>query len=148
VGSASCSPNGFINETSATDAQLLALWQGAQKAIGAAPWPPTPVTNPSAPLKPADPRALTVLPACTVTIIAIPDALAQSLPGYPNVVHKTNPTGIFACPGSDSPTGYCGGETIGNTIEVAASTAASAGTTGYEMQNVILQKLGYSTSGR
>jgi hypothetical protein len=133
-----CSPNGFINETEAPDAQLLALWQGAQTQLATQPIPLDPVTDPNdVTYAPPDSNAMSVGPLCQVKIVAMPPA--------PNV-----PNG-FVC--TASPTGYCGGLTMGGkdgpwTIEVVSSELNSAGTTGWEMQNVILYKLGVSFSGR
>ena len=138
TGDIPCSPNGFINETTATDAQLLALWQGAQTQLATQPIPLDPVTHPTdITYDPPDPKAMSVEPECQVKIVAQPPA--------PNVGNG------FAC--TASPTGYCGALTMGGTggpwtIEVVSTAVNSAGTTGWEMQNVILYKLGVSFSGR
>jgi hypothetical protein len=123
------SPSGFINQTTdATDAQLTALWQQAQQALATQPIPMNPVTSPNdiTYAKP-DPRALQLQPD-GLDVIEMPGA-------------------YFPC--SESPTGYCAGLTEGpEQIEVAQKYILSAGGTGYEMQNTMLERLGYNVSGR
>jgi hypothetical protein len=133
-----CSASGFINDTSATDAQLKGLWQGAQQQLATQPIPVDPVTSPgnityAAP----NSQALNVEPACQVTVVTEANVLPAS--GQPG----------FAC--SESPTGYCGGMTLGAgpwTVEVVTPDLLNPGATGWEFQNVILEKLGYNVEGR
>lgn len=140
-----CSVNGFFNQSTATDAQLLALWQGAQQQLATQPIPMDPVTNPgNVQYSPPDPRALSIEPACKVTVIALPNT--QPLPTYP--------PGFPCPPNSDAPPGYyCAGATLGGnggpwTIEVVQNDLLDADATGWEMQNVILIRLGYNVGGR
>lgn len=125
--------SGFINETSATDAQLAALWKGAQQQLATQPIPLDPVTNPNnITYAPPNPKALQVEP----------DGLIVKYGPPPYA-----PDGAFAC--SESPTGYCWGITISShEIEIAPKMILSAGATGWEMQDVILIRLGYNVGGR
>jgi hypothetical protein len=133
-----CSPNGFINQTALTDAQLLSLWKGAQTQIATQPIPLDPVTDPrDITYDPPDPKAMSMEPQCQVKVVA-----AAPAPNVPNG---------YAC--SQSPTGYCGGMTEGGsggpwTLKIVSTRLNNPGTTGWEMQNVILYKLGVKFNGR
>lgn len=118
----------FNNQTTATQAQLLALWQGAAQQIATQKNPINPVTDPDNPgYWPPDPRALDLEPD-GLTVIEMPG-------------------NAFPC--DASPTGYCAGETLSSQkIEIAAKYLLQPDGTGWEMQNVILERLGYNVSGR
>jgi len=116
----------------------MALWQGAQRTIATQPIPLNPVISPNdVSYDLPDSDAMSVEPGCRVKIV-----MENPAPGVANG---------FACP--ESPTGYCGGMTLGGysgpwTIKVVSTAVNSAGTTGWEMQNVILYKLGVKFAGR
>lgn len=118
----------FINDTTATQAQLWTLYQEAQTAIAAHPIELNPVPvllNGATPVYvPANPKALDIFP---YDVLKITEVQGNS----------------FSCR-----VGQCYGETNGNTIEIASDWLLNAGVTGWEMQNWILAQLGYNVSGR
>lgn len=123
-----CSSDGFINLTTATDEQLESLWVGAQKALATQPIDIDPLGSDPHTVAP-DNKALDQWPGCQVEV-------------------RTTP-GPFAAP--QSPTGYANGETMGAgpwIIQVNEQEVLNPGVTGWEMENVILEKLGISVKGR
>lgn len=146
-------PNATVSVSS--DPQLVALWTQAQQylatndiVLNAAAMAVFPNTPPDT--RPADQRALSASNA-GVTVTILPDLTAAQLeaenPGTP-LQHNTDPTGIVHCPLNSEGVKYCVSYVSGTSIYVAASQKYSDGATGYEMQNVILAKLGYDTSKR
>ena len=121
--------------TVATDPQLSALWAGAQQVIdtdnivlNAAA---VAVQGVSPEIYPPDPRALRVL-ANGVTVTTIPDL---------------NP-GAITCPNNAEGVKYCHSNVQGSSIFVATSNLYNPDATGYEMQNIILERLGYNVTKR
>ena len=62
--------------------------------------------------------------------------------------HNSDPTGIVHCPSNSERAKYCASYVSGTSIYVAASLEYSDNATGYEMQNIILARLGYDISKR
>ncbi len=92
-----------------------------------------------------DSRATNVQPD-GVTVIAVPDIPAASLPAQFRDKGYADPTGVIdRC---TEVVHYCHSSLHGNTIYVARSLAGHDGATGWEFQNVILSRLGYNISGR
>lgn len=153
----SCTSSSFDNQTNggATDSQLQALWQQAQMELATQPIPLNPVTvqmqgGALVTITP-DSRADTVQPECTA-VIAIHDlTVAQLQAENPGVAlqHNTDPTGIIHCP-EGAMARYCHSFTASNNraVYVSASEVLNFGATGWEFENIILARLGYSTSGR
>lgn len=96
-----------------------------------------------------DYRALSVSPA-GVSVNPVPDLTVAQLqsenPGA-QLQHNTDPTGVIHAPAGSSAS-YCASYTQGSAVYVSASLEYSAGATGYEFQNVILERLGYDVSKR
>ena len=139
--------------TSATDVQLETLWQQAQQDLATQPIVLNPVTvemhGGTLETVPADPRAYSVKPDC-VAVIGVPDmTVAQLQAENPGLAteHNVDPTGVIPAPGN-AQTKYCVAYTTSGSIYVAASQVLNPGATGWEMQNVILARLGYNTAGR
>jgi hypothetical protein len=141
----------------ASDPQLVAMGGRAQQhlatvniVLNAAVVKTTPGTLPDT--VPPDPRALTV-GYDGVTVTVVPDlTVAQLKAENPGIAlrHKRDPTGVIHCPLPTTPptTGYCASYLSGDSIYVAKSLEYDDGATGYEMQNIILERLGYDISGR
>lgn len=99
---------------------------------------------------PPDSRA-TGVSSQGVTVTLIPDlTVAQLQAENPGVTlrHNTDPTGVIHCPSNSEGAKYCAAYVQGSSISVAASLEFDDGATGYEMENVILSRLGYDTSRR
>jgi hypothetical protein len=136
----------------ASDPQLVAMWGRAQQhlatvniVLNAAVVKTTPGTLPDT--VPPDPRALTV-GYDGVTVTVVPDLTAAELKTEDPAIaqrHQHDPTGVIHCL---PPAGYCASYLSGDSIYVAKSLEYSDHATGYEMQNVILERLGYDISGR
>jgi hypothetical protein len=134
----------------ASDPQLVAMWGRAQQhlatvniVLNAAIVKTTPGTLPDT--VPPDPRALTV-GYDGVTVTVVPDLTAAELKIEDPAIaqrHQHDPTGVI-----HGPAGYCASYVSGDSIYVAKSLEYSDHATGYEMQNVILERLGYDISGR
>jgi hypothetical protein len=144
----------------ASDPQLVAMWGRAQHhlatvniVLNAAVVKATPGSLPNT--VPPDPRALNVGDD-GVTVIPMPDlTVAQLKAENPAItlLHKSDPTGVIHCPPPTTPTTtptarYCASYISGSSIYVAKSLEYDDGATGYEMQNIILERLGYDISGR
>jgi len=117
------------------DAQLVALWHGAQDALATQPITLNAAMVAEGKESPVviapDMRAMDVKPdGVTVTVVA------EVMPGA--ILAPQNAGGVQ----------YCHSYVVGSAIYVAASLKYSAGATGYEMQNIILSRLGYSVGGR
>lgn len=76
-----------------------------------------------------------------IVVLAVPDVLAGS--NTPN--HPTNPTGIFPCHGG---TGYCQAYVVFDPCNISVPASAPGNMGPYEMQNCMLQRLGYDVSRR
>jgi hypothetical protein len=153
----SCAATAFDNQTNggATESQLQALWRQAQQDLATQPITLNPVTvqmqggtlQTIAP----DSRANGVQPNC-IAVIAIPDLTVAELQAEnPGVAlqHNTDPTGIIHCP-AGALAKYCHSFTASNNqaAYVSASEVLNFGATGWEFENIILARLGYSTAGR
>ena len=146
-------PNAAVSVSS--DPQFVALWCQAQQylatndiVLNAAAMAVFPNTSPDT--RPPDQRALNTSNT-DVTVTPLPDLTVAQLqaenPGT-TLQHNTDPTGVVHCPVNSEAAKYCASYVSGTSIYVAASLKYSDGATGYEMQNVILAKLGYDTSKR
>jgi hypothetical protein len=150
-GSPKAAPTAQAVGASFTDPKLAALWQGAQTTIATQPIELNAalvVEDKEYPsYVPADSRAYGVEPT-GVTVTVEPDLTAAQLQaaGFPKTVAE--PTGVIQCPQNAGNVKWCHSYTIGNDIVVAQSLLYSAGATQYEMENVILQRLGYNIGGR
>ena len=118
-----------------SDPRLQALWVGAQQAIAYQPI----VLN----------AALVAEGRQTVPETIAPDlrALGVSPQGVTVTPVPDVSPGVIAAPAGAS-ANWCHSYTQGSAVYVAASLEYSAGATGWEMQNVILERLGYDVSGR
>jgi hypothetical protein len=138
-----------------SDPQLVTMWDSAQQyvatnniVLNAAAM----VVHPGIPpdTLPPDQRALTTSDV-GATVTTLPDLTVAQLqaenPGT-TLQHNTDPTGIVHCPSNSEGAKYCASYVSGSAIYVAASLEYSDNATGYEMQNVILAKLGYDISKR
>jgi hypothetical protein len=81
------------------------------------------------------------LAAQGVVVTAVADTLAG--PDTPN--HPSNPTGIIPCPGG---TGYCNAYVVFNSCTISVPTSIPANMGPYEMQNCLLNQLGFDISRR
>ena len=136
------------------DPRLQELWIEAQQAIASQPIvlnaayvaEHRDVVNDT---RPADRRAMDVWPdGVTVSTVAdLTVAELQSENEGDTLQHFVDPTGVIHAPEGASAK-YCHSYTQGNAIVVAQSMLFDAGATGYEMQNVILARLGYDTRRR
>lgn len=144
---AKCS-SGFDNETGGQidSATLNAFWTQAQSAVSTGVYLDATVTPPTNWV--SDSRASGISPNC-VAVYSVPDWTPQALAtatGNPAWLNHSIPTGAI----------FEGGIalhswtqlTTPETVIVAASELSNPGATGYEFQNVILNRLGYSLSGR
>ena len=100
--------------------------------------------------QPPDQRALAT--GCDgVTVTTLLDLTVAQLqaenPGA-TLRHNIDPTGVVHCPSNNEGAKYCASYVSGTNIYVAASLEYSDNATGYEMQNVILARLGYDISRR
>ncbi len=143
------------HHASFSDPRLQTMWVQAQQAIATHPI----VLNAAKVslridvvnvTRPPDSRALNIWPD-GVTVSTAPDLTVAQLqaenPGE-TLKHFIDPTGVIHAP-SGSWTRYCASYTSGNSIVVAQSLLYSDhDPTEYEMENVILQRLGYDMSGR
>jgi hypothetical protein len=87
----------------------------------------------------------------TVSVNTLPDLTVAQLHGEnPGVTlrHNTDPTGVIHCPDNAGNARYCAAFTENGQIYVATSELYDFNATGWEMENVILQRLGYDISGR
>ena len=149
----------FDNQTNggATQQQLMTIWLWAQNDLATNPIPLNPVTvitqggvdkcQPAGDVRcmPAQPDAMNIEPDCA-RVMAVPDLSAAHLAqlGYPGL---KDPTGIIAAP-NGAASSYCYAYTEGNTVYVAASMVLSDGATGWEFENIILERLGIPVGGR
>ena len=136
------------------DPRLQALWVEAQQAIATQPIilnaayvaERRDVVNDT---RPADRRALDVWPdgvtVSTVADLTVAELQAENVGD--TLKHFVDPTSVIHAPEGASAR-YCHSHTQGNAIVVARSMLCDAGATGYEMQNVILARLGYDTRRR
>jgi hypothetical protein len=151
---ASACQAGFLNQSAFTPAQLAATWQWAQTELATQPIPMNPLAGGTIQYYPEQPQALTITPNCQVTIETEPDVPTADLPPNWHAAFPKDPTGVILCPGgSDASSAdgqYCEGITLGtpgnNSVVVAASIAnvnagRIDGTLGWEMQNVILERI-------
>jgi hypothetical protein len=156
ASNAQCNNSGFSNQTGglATDAQLQRIWTDAQTWLATQPIEMNTalVAYEGAPpvYHQADPRAANVQPNC-LAVFVVPDTPLADLPGvFHNGKHK-DPTGMFPCPAETDGAGqYCAAYTAPDyrSVHIAASLILNPGTTGWEFENVILQRLGYSCDER
>jgi len=139
----------------ANDPQLAAMWERAQQylatnniVLNAAALVVFPGISPDT--HPPDQRALATTNA-GVTVATIADLTVAQLqaenPGT-SLRHNSDPTGIVHCPSNSEGAKYCASYVSGTSIYVAASLEYSDNATGYEMQNIILARLGYDVSKR
>lgn len=135
------------------DPKLEALWQGAQTAVATQPITLNAASVAEGKASPsvieADTRAYGVSPS-GITVTAIPDLTVAELQAQNpdlQLQHTTDPTGIINAPASSGVT-YCHSYINGSSIFVAQSLLYNPGATGYEMQNAILERLGYNISRR
>ena len=136
------------------DPRLQALWVEAHQAIATQPIilnaayvaERRDVVNDT---RPADRRALDVWPdgvtVSTVADLTVAELQAENVGD--TLKHFVDPTGVIHAPDGASAR-YCHSYTQGNAIVVAQSMLDNAGATGYEMQNVILARLGHDTRKR
>lgn len=89
---------------------------------------------------PPDSTAASAAPS-GIVVTAVPDTLAG--PNTPN--HPTNPTGIIPCHGG---TGYCNAWVAFNSCTISVPTSIPSNMGPYEMQNCILNQLGFDVSRR
>jgi hypothetical protein len=142
--------SGFINQTNgaATSNDLKGLWQRAQQTLATQTIALNPVTaefqNVAVVYVAADPRAYQVAPN-GVTVTAVPDIPVSALPSVFKDKGYVDPTGVIRC---SCPTGYCHAYTNNQQVWVAQSMALNDGATGWEFQNIILNRLGYDDGGR
>ena len=136
-----------------SDPELVSLWGRDQQylatnkiVLNAAALVVYPGISPDT--HPPDQRVLTT--SCDgVKVTTLPDLTVAQLqaenPGA-TLRHNTDPTGIVHCPSNNEGAKYCASYVSGTSIYVAASLEYSDNATGYEMQNIILVKLGYDIS--
>lgn len=98
-GSQSPSPTGFINQTRHSDADLMAIWKGAQQSL-TRQFELNPLQQLSngapADTRPGDPRALSVEPH-QLLVESEPDVSSEVLFAETGE-QRANPTGMIACP--------------------------------------------------
>jgi hypothetical protein len=98
-GSQSPSPTGFINQTRHSDADLMAIWKGAQQSLTRQfELNPLQQLSNGAPVdtRPGDPRALSVEPH-QLLVESEPDVSSEVLFAETGE-QRANPTGMIACP--------------------------------------------------
>ena len=145
-----------VRNSIAEDAKLTTLWVQAQQLIATEP-----ITLNAALVAEGKERPHTIRPdsralgvsSVGVQVFSVPDLTVAQLSietGKPvsELEHHTNPTGVIHAPANSGGAAYCAGFVQHGAIYVPASLLYSAGATGYEMQNVILSRLGYDTSRR
>ena len=124
------------------------MWQRAQQTLATQQIPLNPVTaqvkGVAVVYVSPDPRAYQVSPNC-VCVKTVPDIPAQSLSAQYQQKGYVDPTGVIQC---NSATGYCHSYTDNHDVWVAQSLVLNDGATGWEFQNIILDRLGYNDSGR
>jgi hypothetical protein len=98
-GSQSPGPTGFINQTRHSDADLMAIWKGAQQSL-TRQFQLNPLQQLSngatADTRPGDPRALSVEPH-QLLVAWEPDVSSELLFAETGE-QRPNPTGMIACP--------------------------------------------------
>jgi hypothetical protein len=138
----------------AGDPQLVVVWNHAEQylagnniVLNAAA---VVIQGTTPDIYPPDQRALGASSA-GVTVTPVPDLTVVELqaenPGT-TLKHNTDPTGIIHCPSNNEKARYCASYVSGTSIYVASSLEYSDNATGYEMQNIILARLGYDISKR
>jgi hypothetical protein len=150
----------FTNQTSMQDAAFQTLaaatWSQAQTQTSTQ-WTDLWAAYRVLRNEPADPDCYTGAIACEgfippipaaasaaakeIVVTSVPDTIAG--PDTPN--HPTNPTGIIPCPGG---TGYCNAYVVFNSCSISVPTSLPTNMGPYEMQNCILNQLGYDVSRR
>jgi hypothetical protein len=133
----------FINNTSLTLIELMAIWSTAQQGLATQKIPTNTIGSG---LVPPDPRALTVLPK-NVTVNAVPDwDLTDLIKVDLAWAGHAVPTGTFTV-GLDNET--VSGITLPWTRPRVYGAASVLSTVlVWEFQNVILSQLGYDVSNR
>jgi hypothetical protein len=90
---------GFINQTQHTDAELWAIWSGAQQSLSQRidlnPVQQA-VSGAAAKMLPGDPRALSIMPQ-QLTVAPETDVPSAALFAATGI-RRTDPTGMIACP--------------------------------------------------
>jgi hypothetical protein len=137
----------------AKDPQLVALWQRAQQLLATqvivlnAAYVAIGKEQPKR--IPPDARS-TTLAYEDVTVTTVADLTAAELqtanPGV-QLHHNTDPTGVIHCP-LRSVAKYCASYLANRQIYVAQSALYDWSATGYEMENLMLSRLGYNISKR
>jgi hypothetical protein len=118
-----------------SDPQLKALWQDAQTVIAT---------------QPIMINAALVAEGKEQPIYFSPDLSAYNInpDGVTVIPVEDNGTGVIKAPNNVGGVAWCHSYLQGSEIYVAASMMYNSGTTGYEMQNYILSKLGFNVSQR
>ena len=137
----------------ANDPQLVALWQRAQQLLATqaivlnAAYVAIGKEQPKQ--IPPDTRS-TTLAYEGVTVTTVADLTAAELqaanPGV-QLQHNTDPTGVIQCP-RRSAAKYCASYLANRQIYVAQSALYDWRATGYEMENLMLSRLGNNVSKR
>ena len=137
----------------ASDPQLVALWQRAQQLLATqaivlnAAYVAIGKEQPKQ--IPPDTRS-TTLAYEGVIVTTVADLTAAELqaanPGV-QLQHNTDPTGVIHCP-RRSVAKYCASYLANRQIYVAQSALYDWSATGYEMENLMLSRLGYNISKR
>jgi hypothetical protein len=99
VGGPNMRPNGFVNQTRHSDADLWANWKAAQRSVATQvdlnPLQPSPENAPRV-ILPGDARALNVKPQ-QLTVASEPDVSSSVLLAATGTL-RPEPTGMIACP--------------------------------------------------
>ena len=138
---------GIINETGLPDATLTKWWAQAQQELATSPFP----LSIGGPTHAADPSALTVAPE-HVTVVAIPDETAANLQVATGQKDWPTPSGAFLFVGNNGLLGYTACHSYACTWRkprvYAAESVLAKQDIVYELQNIILNKLGYDVENR
>jgi len=147
-------PVGFVNQTHHSDAELWAIWKGAQQTVAQqVDLNPLQRSFSGAPadIRPGDARALEIGPH-QLGVGAEPDASSAALLAATGI-ERANPTGMIACP-KPCNVRYAAAYSVysGNVTRYAASWEDQGDSftfvLEYEFENQIMAALGYSLKWR
>lgn len=136
---------GFINNSGLSDEQLTSIWNAAAQELATKP---IPISTNGTNLHPADPKALTIKPK-NLTVTEVPDwTIADLIKIDPLWARDSNPSHTFAVLDALNYTTVAGITHPWNKPRIYGAKSVMATVLVWEFQNVILNKLGYSTEGR
>lgn len=135
----------FINFTGLPDSVLVSSWVSAQQSLATQSFP---TTDSGTPMHAPDTRALTVQPS-NVTVVSCPDEpIANMVKVDPAWSKDKDPSGAILVLNGFEYEPVHGITCVWKRPRIYGAASQIPQVLVYEMQNVILSKLGYDVSGR